>query len=245
MDEGTTNLDSKITISSVPNLRVICSRLNLEGVPGVYRSSKPDRIIPEELKKFRNLGIKCIVDFRSMSEYMGRDGDHLLDEEYPLHKVRIKKTKNGFTQFYSEKVKKIIEDSKSKQKSKKENENEEGAGDDGNGLLNKENPSTEMRNRFDATKPLLEANEKEMEYENKHFLIDFYPFKYVLSMIFFNLPWYMMLRAFFVMFADLIRRNKFKNFINFFIQEAVNKRGIKAQYIDMITYCQPQICSGN
>ncbi|GFS15953.1 tyrosine-protein phosphatase [Elysia marginata] len=80
-------------IGSLPNLRLLCrySELVEENVnvpkAAIYRSSKPDRLNQEDLVTFRNLGIKCIIDFRSKEEYFNSDGQRLLDGEYILHKV--------------------------------------------------------------------------------------------------------------------------------------------------------------
>ena len=82
-------------ISSLPNLRAVCQhQKNKTGEAPfrsqvIYRSSKPDRLLYEDLDEFRKLGIKCIIDFRSVSEYMGTDGHRPLDSEYPIYKVKI------------------------------------------------------------------------------------------------------------------------------------------------------------
>ena len=84
-------------ISSVPNLRLLCSSTALSGV-GIYRSSKPDRLTCEDLPGFQNLGIKYIIDFRSKEEYFSSDGQKLLDKDYLLYKVTpAKKAGQTFT----------------------------------------------------------------------------------------------------------------------------------------------------
>ncbi|KAH9508323.1 hypothetical protein Btru_050838 [Bulinus truncatus] len=99
MDDNETNdelVSNLVKIESLPNLRLLCKKVSSESsevynAAAIYRSSKPDRIVVEDLEKFRRLGIKCIVDFRSKDEYLSTDGHCLIDAEYTLYKVCLPK----------------------------------------------------------------------------------------------------------------------------------------------------------
>jgi hypothetical protein len=53
----------------------------------LYRSSRPDFLTEDEVDKFMQLGIQCIIDFRSAKEYGKANGSKLLDSVYPVYKV--------------------------------------------------------------------------------------------------------------------------------------------------------------
>ena len=55
----------------------------------LYRSSRPDFLTASEVESFKNLGIKSIIDFRSLSEYRKAKGNKLLDRDFPVYKVQI------------------------------------------------------------------------------------------------------------------------------------------------------------
>ena len=228
-------------INSLANLRVLGlhsdSHPKLEELvckPVIYRSSKPDRILSQDLDEFRKLGIKCIVDFRSFGEYKNTDGDCLLDKEYPIYKVKITSHRKGQApNFNYEKV-------NSTNPQQNHNENKKQSPTTSSSV---ESDSTkDMRNRFEKseTSKLVENDSAD---DKKHFLINFFPFKFVLKLLL-TLPWHMVFKAFFTMFLDIVRRNNFKSFIHFFIQNAVNSKGISGQYIDISEHAQEQICTG-
>ncbi|KAK7505938.1 hypothetical protein BaRGS_00002660 [Batillaria attramentaria] len=83
-------------LSSVPNFRVLCaSGPHIETQNGlVYRSSRPDFMEHDELGAFKELGIQSIIDFRSRREYLGADGNHLIDQEYHLYQVKLPHGRN-------------------------------------------------------------------------------------------------------------------------------------------------------
>ena len=85
-------------LTSVPNFRLLCSGRKYSIVqrrpPSVFRSSRPDLIGQGELSSFQQLGIQCIIDFRSKQEYLSADGNHLLDQEYHLYNVTLPKGRN-------------------------------------------------------------------------------------------------------------------------------------------------------
>ncbi|XP_035829314.1 uncharacterized protein LOC101846784 [Aplysia californica] len=247
-------------IKSLPNLRVLCkhslqqeSSAQCHGAAAIYRSSKPDRLISDELDKFRKLGIKCIVDFRSKTEYMGSDGHRLLDKEYPVFSVKIinngKKNKGDVHYEY----KRLL--GATSEQMLVALATDEPSSDSGGAHENES--SSVVRNRFDQVSPKQHGKdnvgvsnptkqwqtyEEVGAMERKHFLINFFPFKFIFSLLF-TLPWHLILMGFMLLFLDVIRRNKFKGFTKFFIQEAVNCKGIIGQYIDIAEGCQPSICA--
>lgn len=101
-------------IDSLPNLRIICLRQTStkndstvkEHVAAIYRSSKPDRISVDDLTEFRKMGIKSIVDFRSLGEYRSTDGMCNLDKEYSIYKVEV--PKGGYKTGQSVKAKLLV-----------------------------------------------------------------------------------------------------------------------------------------
>lgn len=83
---------AKPTFGSIPNFRVVTSES--EGIPLLYRSSRPDFITDLEVTSFRNLGVRSIIDFRSPKEYQKADGSKLLDQHYEVQEVKF--VKKGF-----------------------------------------------------------------------------------------------------------------------------------------------------
>lgn len=86
-------------LTSVPNFRLLCSgskdKCSVRQRPAaVFRSSRPDFIGHGELETFKELGIQCIIDFRSKQEYTSADGNHLLDREYDLYRVNLPQHRN-------------------------------------------------------------------------------------------------------------------------------------------------------
>lgn len=85
-------------LTSVPNFRLLyasCDHSDINDHSGlIYRSSRPDFVGYDELKTFRELKIKSIIDFRSRKEYVKADGNHLLDEEYRLYQVKLPRGRN-------------------------------------------------------------------------------------------------------------------------------------------------------
>ena len=117
----------------------------------LYRSSRPDFLTESEVKSFKNLGIKSIIDFRSPSEYRKAKGNKLLDRPFPIYKVQLPfryryKPNQGVT------VKKI--------KTKKLSENEDNSGTDSDSITN---------------------YEKCFEPQGKHYLVDFFRMNYVVA----------------------------------------------------------------
>ncbi len=76
---------------SMPNFRQINTEfvgdINSDVKHKVYRSSRPDLLTVSELERWKSLGIKTIIDFRSFSEYRKANGYKLLDELFPVYKV--------------------------------------------------------------------------------------------------------------------------------------------------------------
>lgn len=77
---------------SMPNFRLVneSEKCNTnKNVPLLYRSSRPDFLTEHDLTKFKHLGIKSIIDFRSAKEYRTANGSKLLDFYYPVCKVNL------------------------------------------------------------------------------------------------------------------------------------------------------------
>ena len=55
----------------------------------LYRSSRPDFLTKDEVNEFLKLGIRSIIDLRSVSEYRRASGPKLLDDVYPLYEVSL------------------------------------------------------------------------------------------------------------------------------------------------------------
>ncbi len=86
--EGAGNL-----FPSMPNFRQINKLANKgktrERKYKVYRSSRPDFLTETEVERFRSLGIKTIIDFRSHGEYGNAKGGKLVDAYFPVYKVKV------------------------------------------------------------------------------------------------------------------------------------------------------------
>ncbi|CAL1534330.1 unnamed protein product [Lymnaea stagnalis] len=217
-------------LDSVPNLRILCTRSTSsiysklqENAAAVYRSSKPDRLISEELAEFRKLGIKCIIDFRSKEEYLGTDGHCLLDKEYSLYKVCV--PKENYKAGEKVKCEIIFKASNKYETSSKDKD-----------LLQDEEFATSQDNPEPAAVPSSET------FEKKHYLINFFRMTYVFA-VFNRLPWHLWLLGILYFLLDLLRRNKFKNFSKFFAKKALNKTGMYGQYVDIVEFSQSSICS--
>ena len=85
-------------LESVPNFRLLCAVDSTSSSASqsfaVFRSSRPDRIGRGDLRTFKELGIRCIIDFRSKQEYNTADGARLLDQEYLLYCVQFPRGRN-------------------------------------------------------------------------------------------------------------------------------------------------------
>lgn len=83
----------KSTFQSMPNFRVVDNWCNEsakeEGKCILYRSSRPDFLTAAEIDTFKQLGIRSIIDFRSVKEYHKAGGPKLLDHHFPLYKVKL------------------------------------------------------------------------------------------------------------------------------------------------------------
>lgn len=209
-------------IASVPNLRLVCKRsaspansATHVGDAALYRSSKPDRITVADLDEFSKLGIKCIIDLRSPTEYQGSDGQRLLDEEYVLYTVVLPKDKYKPGQCVQYERTDITQ--------------------------NQQNSSVEGSNKsvksFDDSKsggPLV---------EKRHFLINFFSFKYVKA-LFSRLPWHLWCLGLLHLVWDILVWNKLKTLKKFVAINAVSTGGIFGQYVDFIEVSQPALCAG-
>ncbi|ELT93610.1 hypothetical protein CAPTEDRAFT_211304 [Capitella teleta] len=78
---------------SMPNFRALdCQPENASHTypTKLYRSSRPDFLTQEEVEIFqKELGIKCIIDVRSVREYKRANGRKLLNDSYPGFKVQL------------------------------------------------------------------------------------------------------------------------------------------------------------
>lgn len=81
------------TFQSMPNFRVIdscCSEsVKEKETCRLYRSSRPDFLTAAEIDSFMQLGIRSVIDFRSVKEYHSASGSKLLDCHFPLYKVKL------------------------------------------------------------------------------------------------------------------------------------------------------------
>ena len=78
-----------IRFNSMPNFRELTTKdeKSEKNSLKLYRSSRPDWLTMDEVEQFKRVGIKCIIDFRSATEYRKATGHKLLDEFYSLYKV--------------------------------------------------------------------------------------------------------------------------------------------------------------
>ena len=87
-----TSKPQKKKFGSMPNFRVVGNveeQLDVETLaPNLYRSSRPDFLNEDDAKEFGKLGIKMILDFRSVREYAKSNGPKLLDHIYPVFKIK-------------------------------------------------------------------------------------------------------------------------------------------------------------
>lgn len=84
--------DKNLAFPSMPNFRMVDPLQDAgNGVKKLklFRSSRPDFLTTAEVEQFRSLGIRCIIDFRSSKEYKKATGSKLLDNYYPVYKVKI------------------------------------------------------------------------------------------------------------------------------------------------------------
>ncbi|CAH1246214.1 Hypp7682 [Branchiostoma lanceolatum] len=78
----TISQNSPVQLKSLPNFRPV--------VPGrLYRSSRPDLITEKDFETVQRLGLRCIVDFRSVAEYRSFKGKtKFVDEDFRVVKVK-------------------------------------------------------------------------------------------------------------------------------------------------------------
>ncbi|XP_077996008.1 uncharacterized protein LOC144449355 [Glandiceps talaboti] len=97
-----------INLSSIPNFRQVYPENRDKGNGKLYRSSRPDLICENDYEKLQELGIRSIVDCRSVSEYNRANGEKRLDEDFNIVAVKLPKTKasNGPIGYKPAKVKK-------------------------------------------------------------------------------------------------------------------------------------------
>lgn len=83
-------------IASLPNLRTLYQTQKSTGLTKglLYRSSRPDLLTDDDLSKFKELKIKCIIDFRSKSDYEQSSGSKILDQYYKIHGVKLPRRRN-------------------------------------------------------------------------------------------------------------------------------------------------------
>ena len=78
---------------SMPNFRRVTANENDQNAENehwpLFRSSKPDYLTEAEVQKYKSLGIRTIIDFRSVNEYKKSVGDKLLDANYPIYKIKF------------------------------------------------------------------------------------------------------------------------------------------------------------
>ena len=83
---------SKVQFEQMPNFRPVYTLdddVLSAKQPKLFRSSRPDFLSTKELENFNSLGIKCIVDFRSSTEYKKANGTKLLDLYFPVYKLKL------------------------------------------------------------------------------------------------------------------------------------------------------------
>lgn len=82
----------KVQFEHLPNFRPVYSFPAKDfavKTPKLFRSSRPDFLTMKEVEEYNSLGIKCIVDFRSVREYKKANGNKILDSYFPLYKLKL------------------------------------------------------------------------------------------------------------------------------------------------------------
>ncbi|CAD5117183.1 unnamed protein product [Dimorphilus gyrociliatus] len=84
------------TFESMPNFRPVVVKVTPDTSSTekhcqatLYRSSRPDFLENDELKKFEELGIKCIIDLRSSKEYEKANGAKNLNKTFTVNKISL------------------------------------------------------------------------------------------------------------------------------------------------------------
>ncbi|CAG5118761.1 unnamed protein product [Candidula unifasciata] len=78
--------------------------------------------------------------------------------------------------------------------------------------------------------------------EKKHFLINFFSYKYVRA-LFKRLPWHLWCLGLLHLVWDMLLWNELKTFRKFMATKAVSVGGIFGQYVDLIEVSQPALCA--
>ncbi len=85
--------ETKVHFKSMPNFRQVYQRTSeksqIKKPCMLYRSSRPDFLTVNEADQFKSLGIRTIIDFRSAHEYRKANGAKILDDDYPVFKVKL------------------------------------------------------------------------------------------------------------------------------------------------------------
>jgi protein tyrosine/serine phosphatase len=182
----------------------------------LYRSSRPDFLTAEEVVRFRELGIKSIIDFRSNDEYRKATGNKLLDAAYPVYKVKL-----PFSSSYraGDQIKYVPVRARG----------------------NKVSPPTSSEHSQSET-----SDEKSGAATNepvgKHLLINFFKIQYGWA-VFCRAPWYIQLYALLHLIVDLVLRTGYRYFVRVFARYVLNKEGLVGQYFDMLEHSQSAICA--
>ena len=83
----------KVRFQSMPNFREVdeetTEKTKDDNTCKLYRSSRPDFLSEAEADQFKSLGIRTIIDFRSAREYRKANGSKVLDEAFPVYKVKL------------------------------------------------------------------------------------------------------------------------------------------------------------
>ncbi|KAK0047710.1 hypothetical protein Bpfe_022878 [Biomphalaria pfeifferi] len=243
---------SFVKIDSLPNFRLLCQRVSnkneqsreILGSGAIYRSSKPDKIVVEDLEKIRQLSIKCIVDFRSTEEYLSTDGHCLLDAEYTLYKVCLptKNYKPGESMRFEVISKASNGRSKSSTCPATKTFSEEPVETQNQKWQSNMSEQVDLDDASITTTTVTDDFTEDKSVQKRHYLINFYTQLYIRKLVF-SLPWYLWLMGLFCLIYDIISRNKWKTFSKLLVQKSLNKKGIYGQYVDFIELSQPSICS--
>ncbi|XP_070572569.1 triple specificity protein phosphatase PtpB-like [Ptychodera flava] len=84
-----------INLVSMPNFRQVYPDNGTKSKGRLYRSSRPDVIVDEDYEKLRELGIRSVIDFRSVSEYKRATGEKKLDRDFSIVAVNVKASRQS------------------------------------------------------------------------------------------------------------------------------------------------------